>query len=800
MNLDEELLQELRRAFRAEAKEYVQRANQCLLRLEEGVDPETQASLLQELFRLAHSLKGSSRAIGLTPVGDLSHRMETLLDQIQEGIRPLQPELFDLLYRTLDAIQEAVEAPDPESVPVDALCQELERAAQDGPRESAPSAQAVEPPPQPPGPVTAPAPGTPGPPTMSDPEGTAPVSPSSRDHPARQDAEPEAAAGDRGRLSGADGRGREETVRLSTAKLDALMGQVGELQVLRNGFHRLVDQVQELHRRMGSWERRWQRFRVQSRGWMDGAGLESEAPPGALEAWHGVRLLQEYLEEQEAYLALMRRDIGRLAHSVHRLNHRMGQAIAGLQDDVQQTRLVPLSGLLETFPRMVRDLAREQGKAIRFQILGDEVEVDRTIVEQLKAPLIHLLRNAVDHGIESPEEREAAGKPRQASLVLEATQQGDSLRIRVRDDGRGIDPAMVLRRAVERGIIGPEERRKYDAGQALWLIFRPGFSTRASVSSISGRGVGLDVVRDQVERLQGTVDVESQVGRGTTFTLTMPLTVAATLCLVVQAGGQRFALPVHHVHRLLQVEGSEVVSVEGGPAVQVDGQAIPVAHLAGLLGLEPGASGPEPTLVVLECGSRMAACWVDGLEGIEELVVKPLPDPLYSVVHVAGVAILGSGEPILVLHVGDLLRAVRSTEPVVLTPADGPARPAERRREPRILVVDDSTTTRTLLRSILRSAGYAVEVATDGHDAWERLGELQVDLVVSDVDMPRMDGLELTARIRQHPHLERLPVILVTSLDSEQDRRRGVEAGADAYIVKGAFDQQHLLATIRQFV
>ncbi len=794
MNLDEELLQELRRAFRAEAGEYVQQANRCLLRLEEGVDPQDQAPLLQELFRLAHSLKGSARAIGLSPVGDLAHRMETLLDQVQEGVQPLRPGLFDLLYRTLDAIQEAAEAPDPESVSVDALCQELERAAQEGPGEPAPSAPGIEPPAPSPRPATPPRGEPPGPSAVSGPEKAAPVSPSPWESPASSGPE---TVGHRGRSLGSEDRARaEETVRLSTAKLDALMGQVGELQVLRNGFHRLVDQIQELHRRLGTWERRWQRLRAQSRGWMEGA----HRAPGALEAWHGVRLWQEHLEEQEAHLAHMRREMGRLVQFVHRLNHRMGQAIAGVQDDVQQTRLVPLSGLLETFPRMVRDLAREQGKEIRFQILGDEVEVDRAIVEQLKAPLIHLLRNAVDHGIEGPEERVAAGKPRQASLVLEATQQGDGLRIRVQDDGRGIDPAMVLRRAVERGIIGPEERQKYDAGQALWLIFRPGFSTRSAVSTISGRGVGLDVVRDQVERLQGTVDVESRVGQGTTFTLTMPLTVAATLCLVVRAGGQRFALPVHHVHRLLPVEGSGVVSVEGGPAVQVGGRAIPVAHLAGLLGLGPGASGPEPILVALECGPRMAACWVDGLEGMEELVVKPLPDPLYSVVHVAGVALRGSGEPILVLHVGDLLRAVGSTAPVALAAADGPARPAARPGAPRILVVDDSTTTRTLLRSILRSAGYAVEVATDGHDAWARLAELQVDLVVSDVDMPRMDGLELTARIRQDPRLERLPVVLVTSLGSEQDRRRGIEAGADAYIVKGAFDQQHLLDTIRRFV
>ncbi len=793
MNLDEELLQELRRAFRAEAGEYVQQANRCLLRLEEGVDPQAQASLLQELFRLAHSLKGSARAIGLIPVGDLAHRMETLLDQVQEGVQPLRPELFDLLYRTLDAIQDAVEAPDPESVSVEALCQELERAAQEGPGEPASSApQGIESSPQSPRPATPPGNEPPGPPAVSARERATPVSPSPWEP---LDPPGPAAVGDRDPPLEPEGRARaEETVRLSTAKLDALMGQVGELQVLRNGFHRLVDQVQELHRRVGAWERRWQRLRAQSRGWMEGAGRDPEA-------WHGVHRWQEHLEEQEAHLAHLRREMGRLVQCVQRLNHRMGQAIVGLQDDVQQTRLVPLSGLLETFPRMVRDLAREQGKEIRFQILGDEVEVDRAIVEQLKAPLIHLLRNAVDHGIEGPEEREAAGKPRQASLVLEATQQGDGLRIQVRDDGRGIDPAMVLRRAVERGIIGPEERRKYDAGQALWLIFRPGFSTRSSVSSISGRGVGLDVVRDQVERLQGTVDVESRVGQGTTFTLAMPLTVAATLCLVVRAGGQRFAMPVQHVHRLLQMESSGVVSVEGGPAVQVDGRAIPVAHLAGLLGLEARTSGGAPTLVALECGPRIAACWVDGLEGIEELVVKPLPDPLYSVVHVAGVALRGSGEPILVLHVGDLLRAVGSTEPVVaLTSVDGPARPAAQPEVPRILVVDDSTTTRTLLRSILRSAGYTVEVATDGHDAWERLAELQVDLVVSDVDMPRMDGLELTARIRQDSRLERLPVILVTSLDSESDRRRGIEAGADAYIVKGAFDQQHLLDTIRQFV
>ncbi|RME50147.1 MAG: hybrid sensor histidine kinase/response regulator, partial [Caldilineae bacterium] len=480
-------------------------------------------------------------------------------------------------------------------------------------------------------------------------------------------------------------------------------------------------------------------------------------------------------------------------------NHRMNQIVGALQEDVRQIRLRPLSVILDSFPRMVRDLARSLGKEVHLVIEGEETEVDRSVVEILKPPLVHLVRNAVDHGIEMPEARRAAGKDPVGQVEIRAAQRGDVIVIEIRDDGAGIDARRVLDKALAAGILSQEQAASMSESEILWLIFRAGFSTRHTVSDISGRGVGLDVVWDALEKIQGSISVSTEPGRGTCFTLTVPLTIATVLCLLVDVQGHTFAAPVLAVDRILHLGPGDVRWVEGAPVVKHHGEPLPLASLAQVLGLPRDAETRfEGPAVLMSSGERHAVLLVDGLLGVQELVVKNLPPPLYRLRNIAGASILGDGRATPILNINDLLLEVAQGQRFVA--AVHPAGKSEPATPPTILVADDSVTTRTLERTILETAGYQVHTAVDGADAWEQLQATPVDLVVSDVDMPRMNGFQLTEAIRSHERLQDLPVILVTSLDSPEDRQRGVDAGADAYIVKGAFDQEHLLATIEKFI
>jgi two-component system chemotaxis sensor kinase CheA len=391
------------------------------------------------------------------------------------------------------------------------------------------------------------------------------------------------------------------------------------------------------------------------------------------------------------------------------------------------------------------------------------------------------------------------GKPAIGSVVVGATQRGNTTVIEVEDDGAGISVAAVRRVAAERGLATDADLAVMHDRDVLRLIFLPGFSTRGDVTAVSGRGVGLDVVARNVERLGGRVDVESQPDAWTRFTVTLPLTLATTRALLVEAGAALYALPTAAVEQVLRPK--QLGSIGGRPMLEYDGTAIPVVALSSLFGGGGSASKTPatsttatPTLVLVGTGQQRVALLIDRVVGEQEIVVKPLPYPLMRVRHIAGATILGSGRIVPILNVPDLLRgAARSVPTLVAPPVAEPVRVRQR-----ILVADDSLTTRTMERYILEAAGYEVELAGDGAEALALLQERGCDVLVSDVEMPGLDGIQLTERVRAEPGLRDLPVILVTSLDSATDRERGLQAGADAYIVKTSFDQDQLLRTIRE--
>lgn len=858
-SLNDDLQRQLMVLFVAEAQEHVQTINQNLLALEAKPPKDTYAQLLTDTLREAHSLKGAARAVNLNDVETLAHHLESLFVGLQNGGKLLSAEGFDLAYKSLDAIgalvQEATGA-ETAAVNVRALISKLnklleavhamkaEPPAKDAPKKTAKKKSGK------------PAKGS-GEESSSSPFPAAPDEPvnAPTDSSEKKDtdvkkekpAAPKAESGKKSRTGAAekssgqvalkdtsasavtlaaeeqpavpvvDGLKQEETVRLTTAKLDTLLSLMGELQVTRIGSGQSLVELQELRESVAAWEAEWRKVRPSFRRFLVSADTEifqSDVDP--LEGMNGslkssaVQPVMDFLQSNEVHLRNLREQVNNLVRVSQADGHRMDQVASEMEEEIRQTRMLPISTVFNTFPRMVRDLARDKGKEVSLVIQGGETDVDRSVLEQIKDPLLHLIRNCIDHGIEAPDVRVKAGKASQGTIGLKASHQGDSLVIEIADDGAGIDLDNVRRIAIKKRLLTEEAANVLSDHDVLWLIFHSGFSTSPIITDLSGRGVGLDVVRQRVEHLHGLIDVDNHPGQGVRFILSVPLTVATTLCLLAQSGGWKmgaayqhhtFAIPIVNVVRLIRVCQEDIGFVEGRQVVSLDGEPVTLWRLSDILGLEayPHEENEDrrPAIVVGSAEKRMAFL-VDVVVGTQEMVIKSLPRPLLRVRNSAGASILGTGTVVIVLNTADLLNSVEHRKPQMEGLLESPNKVEE--RMPVIMVADDSITTRTLEKNILEAAGYKVLSASDGLDAWAQMQTETCDLLVSDVVMPRMDGIGLTQKLRADDHYKHLPIILVTSLDLAQDRERGIQAGADAYIVKSAFDQEKLLDTIRRLI
>ena len=555
------------------------------------------------------------------------------------------------------------------------------------------------------------------------------------------------------RRAGSRIQARADTLRVPAERVDALLEHSGELLVSHHRIDDLLRQVDEAASTV-------QRLHT--------------APPGAGRKQH-----REQLRE-------LHRSLERIATSMQAERMQLQRAASALDERIRSIRMLPFGVACEGLERVVHDAAEATGKQVRLEIDGADVGVDRAMVDRLRDPLVQLVRNAVDHGIESPNERLRRGKPACGTITLSVSPREREVTVRVSDDGGGLDLDRLRRRVAERGIAIADE----DLAQAVFL---PGVSTAASVTNLSGRGVGLDVVRTELEGLGGSVDVASSPD-GTTFVLSFPLTVTTVRVILFTLAGRTFGFNVTSVERVVRVDPAAIAVIEGRSVMLYGENRIPFVPLHAVLGIEPPADGATPPIaVVVKRRGHSVAMGVDALLDEREVHLRPLGPRLGALPKVSGAAIAGDGSVALILRGAAVIESALAT---ARTLRSAPAAPAQTVAAKRVLLVDDSITTRTLERSILEAAGYEVLTAADGHDAWTLLGEQSVDVVVSDVDMPRMNGFALVEAVRTSSSLRELPIILVTARESEIDRQRGLESGADAYIVKSSFRQEELLEAI----
>ncbi len=501
--------------------------------------------------------------------------------------------------------------------------------------------------------------------------------------------------------------------------------------------------------------------------------------------------LAKVAEQIEGDVHLLRSDTFRfLRGHADSVSSAQGQ-FALLAERVGAARLVPLASLLAGFPRAARDLAREQGKEVECVVKGGDTGVDKAILLSLNDPMVHLLRNAVDHGVEPPAEREKMGKPRVARLTISAHTDGDLLAVTVEDDGRGIDPQRIRTAAIRKGLVGEAQAAGLSARAAVDLIFQAGFSTRDEAGEVSGRGVGLDVVRKKVTGLGGSVVVESEPGKGTRFVLRMPQSLSLMKVLLVRIDDDVYGLPAVDVESVGRIDATDVAEVAGIRAVRHRGRLMPLVALGPLLSLNGGPRSARPISAFLSHGQEGAAVAVDGLYGQREVAVKPPGAFLKGMRFVSGAAALEDGRVALLLSTPDLVAAARRLASPALS------RGRDRRRL-RILLVDDSAIAREAEAALLRSLGHDVEEANDGEDGWQKLQAGTFQLLLTDVQMPVLDGIDLTRRVKATPRFQKLPVVILSSLSAPEERRRGVDAGAEAYLVKGELDAEALAATLER--
>jgi two-component system, chemotaxis family, sensor kinase CheA len=748
MNKQDELLKRLLITFTDEAHEHIQEISSGLVEIEKEQDENSLAKIIEIIYRGAHSLKGAARAVNMKGVEIICQSLEDVFAGFKRGEMTKSPEMFDKLHKSVDAIRELVDEPEKKTNPeISDLLEALSGLS---------------------------APPTANPEPVSKPEPAPTEEQSISTEPAVLK------------------HFSSTTVRIPAQRLDTLLLQAEELLSAKLAAKRHAGDLLEISAGLDTWAKRWSK--IQSALHTAERIFSREKEGGS-----AIGKIFDFLGWNSTYTESLRSEMNGLAQSADADARFLTRMVEDLLGDIKQALMLPFSSVLDLFPKMMRDLSRERGKEIELILEGTDVEIDKRILDALKDPLIHLLRNSVDHGIEEPEKRRLGGKPECGRISIKIRQvDGTKAEIIVSDDGAGIDADKVKTAVFEAGHHWKDETADLQEKSILDLLCLSGVTTSPIITDISGRGLGLAIVREEVEELGGTISLTTQPGIMTSFRILLPLTLSSFRGVLIKSGGQEFIAPAANIKRVLRLKLEEVSTIENRDVVEINGKAISLVRLSEVLELPRGRDEKPEFLLVVIFGAmgKQIAFSVDEIQGEQEVLIKKLGPQLARVRNIAGAMIQSTGNVVPVLNVQDLLRTAVN----VSSSGFGETMEIENRSAQSILIAEDSITSRTLLKNILESAGYAVTTAVDGVDAMTILKTKNVDLLVSDIQMPRLDGIELTRQVRSDGRFSELPVVLVTSLSSREDRERGVDAGANAYIVKSSFDQNNLLETVERLI
>jgi len=752
--------------FIEDAREHINEIYEGLFSLEKNPEDE---ETLNSIFRSAHTIKGTSRMMKLPIISEVAHKVEDVLSSLREKKIQHSKDLSDLLIRGTDAINDMIEkvaAGNEISMVYEELCETLENAASGEylgeapiPKKSKSSESETEHK------------------TTSALE-TEKTQKDSEEKEMTLSGQPASVEPLRATQKTAPETKKpkiSETIRITADKLDGLINLVGEMLSNHYRFKQRLFDIRDAERLAKKSEELLSSFE-------NGNGSSGD---NNIEIIHTYQSLQNTLR----HLSLNFKD-----------DFNMQELLTGeLQESALKMRMLPLSVVFNALQRTARDISNSFGKEIDFIIEGGETELDKKMIENIGDPLIHMIRNSIDHGIENPEERLEVGKAEKGVVKLSAYYEGSNVLIELSDDGRGISLEKIKEKAIQKKMFDKDTLNIMPESQVIDLIFYPGFSTSPIITDISGRGVGMDVVRKNIiEDLKGSIQVETQERRGTTFYIRLPLTLAIMRVLLVVVSDLTYAIPSNYVKEVLVMPKEEVINVLDKRAIRLREEIVPISNLIDLLKLpdKDPVNHKELSIILTHVGDEKLGLVVDSLIDEEDMVIKPLPSHMKSDSLVSGVVITGDNVVVNVLNIPGIRNAAKEKKDVERFKI----KEGEEKKEINVLVVDDSITTREMEKSILEAYGYTVNLAGDGMEALEKVKELEYDLIVTDIEMPRMDGFSLTRELRKDDDYKDTPIIIVTSREKEEDKRRGIEVGADAYIIKGTFDQSNLLNTVQNLV
>jgi len=775
-------MKEIMEDFLIEAFELIEQIDHDLVELE--ANPED-LELLNRIFRVAHTVKGSSSFLNFDVLTELTHHMEDVLNKARKGELKITPDIMDVVLESVDMMKGLLESirdngsDAAAGIDIKNICVRLTQISEG----EAPSAAAEAPAAPAPEPVKEPEPAAPAEeaaPEVSDAElsklsdseveaeierllkvrkaedqarraskGIAPKSPEEiapaasaapapapKPAPSRErDADKKVPA-----ASSNSAVAQEQTIRVEVKRLDHLMNLIGELVLGKNRLLKIYDDVEE--------------------------------------RYEGEKFLEE-LNQVVSSLSLVTTDI---------------------QLAVMKTRMLPIAKVFNKFPRMIRDLSRELGKQIDLEISGEETELDKSIVEEIGDPLVHIIRNSCDHGIEDPETRKAMGKPEKGLVQLKAYNEGNHIVVEIVDDGKGLDADMLKAKSIEKGIITEREADAMSEKEAFGLIFKPGFSTAAKVTNVSGRGVGMDVVKTNIEKLNGIIDIESEVGKGTVMKLKIPLTLAIIQSLLVGTQEEFYAIPLASVLETVRVPIDDIYTIDGKNVLRLRDEVLSLVRLSDVFGVNKVFDGGDQTyVVIIGVAEAKLGIIVDTLVGQEEIVIKSMGDYLQNIPGIAGATIRGDGRVTLIIDVGAMMEMAKDIKVNIRAEMEDSTKAKEKPSDYKVLIVDDSKMDRTIMQKSLEPIGVTIIEATNGVEALNiiKSGEHAFDAVLIDIEMPRMDGYTLAGEIRKYSKYRTLPLIAVTSRTSKTDRLRGVEVGMTEYITK-PYSSEYLENVVRK--
>ncbi|WP_024787069.1 MULTISPECIES: response regulator [unclassified Lebetimonas] len=775
-------IQELLEDFLIEAFEMIEEMDQDLIELENNPDD---LDLLNKIFRVAHTIKGSSGFLNFEKLAHLTHHMEAVLDKARKGELKITPDIMDVILESVDlmkAILEYIRDNGDDSSPeidIDEVVKKLDAIANGKSLGG---------------------------------ENSENVSSESSENGKNEKKEGNAVGNinlDEITLENADELDLDS---LSPEELDAVLEH---LVKLRNSEGNKEEKTEE--------KKEEKNIPAQKQETKPAKPQETKPSVSKKKEIKKISTAEQTIRVDVKRLDQLMNLIGELVLAKNRLIkiyndveeryegekflEELNQVVSSisivttdLQIAVMKTRMLPIGKVFNKFPRLVRDLSRELGKKVRLIIEGEETELDKSIIEEIGDPLVHMIRNSIDHGIEEPEKRKAKGKPEEGTVWLKAYNEGNMIVIEIKDDGAGMDPDALKQKAIEKGLITSQEAENMSDKEAFMLIFKPGFSTAAKVTSVSGRGVGMDVVKTNIEKLNGIIEVDSIPGKGTTFKLKIPLTLAIIQALLVASQEELFAVPLSNVIETVRIVEEDIYTIEGKSVLKLRDEILPLVNMADVFKIEKVLE-PDKYLyvVILGLGATKIGLIVDSFIGQEEIVIKSLGEFLKGIPGIAGATIRGDGKVTLILDVGSLMKLAKETHNRVnATAAIGESKKKKEKPEDYVvMIIDDSPMDRKIMKQSLEPLGVQVIEAKDGMEALEKLKKNDIDAMLIDIEMPRMDGYTLAQEIRKYNKYRKLPLIAVTSRTTKSDRVRGVEVGMNEYITK-PYTPEYLQNVVRR--